>query len=140
MTEMHRLLIRADSAMRKTVLADAAAKGLSMGQPKLLEYLYRHGSSDQKTIAAGSGIEPATAGTVLMRMETQGLIARERKSEDKRAIIVALTDKGRIAAKNAINIFNAADNKALKGIDAKDIAVASEVLEKICANLDCEKE
>lgn len=137
MRSFHRLMIRADAAMRKTVLGGAAAVGLSSGQPKLLEYLYICGDADQKTIAANSGIEAATAGTVLAGMEEKGLIIRRRSDSDKRAVIVGLTDKGRNAAKSAVGIFGEADKKALEGLSEKEIAVVCDILEKVCANLGC---
>ncbi len=137
MRSFHRLLIRADAAMRKTVLGGAAAVGLSSGQPKLLEYLYICGDADQKTIAANSGIEAATAGTVLFGMEEKGLIWRKRSENDKRSIIVGLTDKGRAAAECAVKVFADADKKALDGMSEKETEKLCRMLEKICANLGC---
>lgn len=88
---LHRLLLRAQSAMNRDVLARASKLGLSPGQPKILEFLLQTGESNQKSIADYCEIEPATAGTILGRMERDGLIARARHEGNRRSLYVTLT-------------------------------------------------
>ncbi len=85
---LHRLLLRAQSAMNRDVLARASKLGLSPGQPKILEFLLQTGESNQKSIADYCEIEPATAGTILGRMERDGLIARARHEGNRRSLYV----------------------------------------------------
>ena len=84
MESLHYLLMKAHAMMQRCIFAEAQKIGLSSGQPKVLDYLYSHEGSDQKTIAAYCEIEPATLASILLRMEQKQLIERrqEHSGED----------------------------------------------------------
>jgi DNA-binding MarR family transcriptional regulator len=46
-------------------------------------------------IALIQGVTPATATTLVTTLETRGWVAREHDAEDRRRIVVSLTDEGR---------------------------------------------
>ena len=70
--------------MKRLVSAQAAPLGLSPGQPKIPEFLAQHGEHEQKDIADCCEIEPATVGSILLRMETAGLVTRRNCVEPSR--------------------------------------------------------
>ena len=74
MESFHHLLMKTYAAMHRKVTSETAKLELTSGQPKILEYLLGNEGADQKTIAESCEIEPATAGSVLARMEKCGLI------------------------------------------------------------------
>ena len=80
MESLHYLLMKSHAMLSRRILSEAGRLGLTPGQPKVLEFLLRHGESDQKTIAAYCEIEPATVGSILLRMEEGGLILRRQKA------------------------------------------------------------
>ena len=80
MESLHYLLMKSHSLFSKRVLGEAAKNGLTPGQPKVLEFLLEAGEADQKTIAAHCEIEPATVGSILLRMEENGLILRRQNA------------------------------------------------------------
>lgn len=120
MESLHYLLMAAYSTVNRAILAEAAKLGLTPGQPKILEFLTRHGESDQKTLAADCEIEPATAGGILFRMEEAGLVARHRSDGDRRAVLVSLTPKGRSAAEKMLEAFAAVDERAASLLSEED--------------------
>ena len=85
------------AAMHRKVTSETAKLELTSGQPKILEYLLGNEGSDQKTIAESCEIEPATAGSVLARMEKRGLIERRRNTDDRRAFSIYLSRHGKAA-------------------------------------------
>ena len=69
MESLHYLLMKSHAMLSHRILSEASRLGLTPGQPKVLEFLLRHGESDQKTIAAYCEIEPATVGSTLLRFQ-----------------------------------------------------------------------
>ena len=82
------------SANEAPGLGTGHAPGTVAGQPKILEYLAEYGEHEQKDIATYREIEPATVGSILLRMETAGLIARRNRPDNRRSLYVSLTPKG----------------------------------------------
>src|SRR5580704_18594144 len=79
------------SARFNDVLADA---GGSLPQWLIMTALKRGDHTMQRDIAAAIGIEGATLTHHLNRMETDGLVRRERVAGDHRAQVVTLTPAG----------------------------------------------
>lgn len=129
MNSLHYLLMKSHSLFSKRVLAEVSRIGLTPGQPKVLECLLQHGEVDQKTIAAHCEIEPATVGSILTRMERDGLIARAQHEGNRRSLYVTLTAKGQAAAQAMDRAFATADQKA-----AADLT--QDQLQQLCCALD----
>lgn len=94
MHTLHHVWMKTYLQMKRLVSAQAMPLGLSPGQPKILEYLAEYGEHEQKDIATYREIEPATVGSILLRMETAGLIARRNRPDNRRSLYVSLTPKG----------------------------------------------
>ena len=94
MPSLHHLWMKTCLRMKRLVSAQAAPLGLSPGQPKIPEFLAQHGEHEQKGIADCCEIEPAAAGSILLRMETAGLVTRRNRPDNRRSLYVSLTPKG----------------------------------------------
>ena len=94
MNSLHYLCMKTYLQMKHLVTAQVTPLGLSPGQPKILEFLAEHGEHEQKDIAEYCEIEPATVGSILLRMETAGLIMRRNRPNNRRSLYVSLTPKG----------------------------------------------
>lgn len=140
MTSLHLLLLQAQSAMQRTIMSQAAAMGLTSGQPKVLEFLLQAGECNQKTIAAHCEIEPATVGSILMRMEREDLIARSQRDGNRRSLYVTLTPKGRAAAERMAEVFRGADETAAAGLTASQREDLCRMLQQVCRSLNGEGE
>ncbi len=119
--------------MERTVLPRAAGLGLTPGQPKVLEYLLRYGESDQKTIASCCEIEPATAGSILNRMEEAGLVRRERHEGNRRSLYVTLTREGKEMAEKMEVIFADAEKQVLSSLTEEQREMLKALLERVSA-------
>lgn len=135
MESLHYLLMKTHSLFSKRVMTEASHAGLTSGQPKVLEYLARFGEADQKTIAAYCEIEPATVGSILLRMEENGLILRRQKAGNRRSLYVSLTDKGRDAATRVEEIFHTVEVDATRELSPDEAHLLQELLNKLCTGL-----
>lgn len=142
MESLHYLLMKTHSLFSKRVLGEAGKNGLTPGQPKVLEFLLEVGEADQKTIAAHCEIEPATVGSILLRMEENGLILRRQKAGNRRSLYVSLTDKGLEAANQVERIFHGFEADATQGLSPQEIELLQNLLSKLCDALqpDTKKE
>ena len=70
------------------------------GRGRLMGLLNDEGEMNQCGIASRLGIRPQSLSELIVKMESDGLISRRQSDEDKRSIIVSLTDKGRARVEN----------------------------------------
>lgn len=136
MESLHYLLMKSHSVMQRNIYSEVRKIGLTSGQPKILDYLRDHEGSDQKTIASYCEIEPATLGSILLRMEQKGLIERRQENGNRRSLFVYLTDSGKEVCKKMNGIFSQKDEQAIKGLTTEEINILKKTLTKICENLD----
>lgn len=75
--------------------AMARASGLTQAQLLVLHTLRRKGQEMPRDIARALGVGQATISVQIDRLEARGLVRRERRQADRRAVWVILTDAGR---------------------------------------------
>ena len=71
----HYMLMAEQAMVQKHILRTLRDTGLTMGQPKVLEYLMEHDGAEQKEIAMGCHVEAPSLTSILNRMERDGLIS-----------------------------------------------------------------
>ena len=132
MESLHYLLMKAHSNVNRRILNEAGDLGLSLGQPKILECLMECGEINQKSIAARCEIEPATVGSILTRMERDGLVCRTRHEDNRRSLFVTLTPKGREQGERMQAIFDHVDRDVVRDLSEKETAQLCALLERVC--------
>lgn len=135
MESLHYLLMKTHVHINRLILTQAAAIGLSPGQPKILECLLFHGECNQKAIAENCEIEQATVGSILSRMERDGLICRSQRDGNRRSLYVSLTPQGRNLAQKMEQIFQQADTQAAAQLSSQELTQLTTLLETVCASL-----
>lgn len=133
MESLHYLLMKTHTVLQRRISSRASEMGLTPGQPKVLDYLFRYGESDQKTIASYCEIEQATAGSILLRMEKAELIKRSRHEGNRRSLFVSLTPKGTAAAKELMHIFRDAEEDATADLTPEELEAFKKTLDRICS-------
>lgn len=91
----HHLIMSQQAMIHKLLLTNLKPTGLTIGQPKVLEFLLDHVGLEQKDIARGCHIEPGTMTTLLNRMEQANLIERRSLHGNRRSFYIYLTEEGR---------------------------------------------
>ena len=136
----HYLLMINQSLFQKKVFGKLSDTNLTIGQPKVLDYLAHHDGSIQKDIANGCQIDVATLTGLLSRMEEKDLIVRKMKEGNRRSSYVYLTEKGRQSLKVIQEAFDTSEKEALKGINPQDVNTFMNVMLKICSNMTNKEE
>ena len=136
----HYMLMANQAMVHKLLLAGLEDTELTLGQPKILDFLKDHDGVSQKEIATGCHIEAPSLTSILLRMEANGLIERRMLNGNRRSLYVFLTDKGRKDTARVAEEFEAIEKKAFLGIEEAERASFFQCFEKIYENLYREKE
>ncbi|WP_334151984.1 MarR family winged helix-turn-helix transcriptional regulator [Microbacterium sp.] len=78
--------------------------GLTHPQYLVMLALWERDPRTLNDLAAELALEPATASPLVKRLEAEGLIARQRSSEDERRLDITLTTAGRALRERAIDV------------------------------------
>lgn len=130
----HYLIMAEHSMFQKELLAKLKASGLTIGQPKVLDYLKDHDGTSQKDIARGCHIEPGTLTTLLNRMEEAGLVERRMMNGNRRSLYVFLTDKGKEQLELVTAAFSEMEAEAFRGLSETERKTFMDLFLRIYAN------
>lgn len=130
----HYLIMAEHSMFQKELLAKLKYSGLTIGQPKVLDYLKDHDGTSQKDIARGCHIEPGTLTTLLNRMEESGLVECRMMNGNRRSLYVFLTDKGKEQLELVTAAFAEMEAEAFRGLSETERKTFMDLFLRIYAN------
>lgn len=122
--------------IHKKIFLDLKEKGLTIGQPKVLDYLKQNENATNKEIANACFIEPATLTSVLGRMEKMELVERKTPEENRRILSINLTEKGKMLADQVDTEFHMIEQTAFQNISKEEQIAFMNTYEKIYENLE----
>ena len=120
---------------QKELLARLKDTGLTIGQPKILDYLKDHDGAAQKDIAHGCHIEPGTLTTLLNRMEDIGLVERRTLNGNRRSLYVFLTEKGKQQVALVTEAFSAMEEEAFRGMSETECEILMRLMHQVYENI-----
>ncbi len=132
---LHYLILANHMLVQKGLLDGLKDTGLTIGQPKVLDYLKYHNGSSQKDIAQGCFLEAGSLTSILNRMEEKGLIERKTLNGNRRTYHIFLTETGKERLKSVEQTFTKIENQALCGISEEEIKNFMITYKKIYENL-----
>lgn len=107
----HYLIMAEHAMLQKELLSKLKGTGLTIGQPKVLDYLKDHDGASQKEIARGCHIEPGTLTSLLNRMAESGLVERRMLHGNRRSFYIFLTENGKMQLKRVTKAFEELEKK-----------------------------
>ncbi|MBE6546661.1 MAG: MarR family transcriptional regulator [Ruminococcaceae bacterium] len=119
--------------MRETDSSDGV-----MSQPGarlVLSVLAVYDGIHQLELVRQTHLRPPSVSVILKKMEDEGIVERRSDSEDRRAVRVYLTEKGRCLDAQTIHKIQELDARAMKGLTEEEKAVLMALLPKIRNNL-----
>lgn len=134
-TSLHYLTMANQMLIQKRLLERVKTAGLTMGQPKVLDYLKSHDGASQKEIAAGCFIEAGSLTSILNRMEERGLIERRMLNGNRRTFHIFMTEAGKKSQKIVEEAFVEIEEAAWKDISQEDAEAFMRIYHKIYNNL-----
>ena len=135
-TSLHYLTMANHLLIQKRILEKVKESGLTLGQPKVLDYLKSHDGASQKEIAAGCFIEAGSLTSILNRMEEKGLIERRMLNGNRRTFHIFMTESGKKNQKLVEAAFEKIEETAFSGISEEEQKRFMQTFEKIYKNLN----
>ena len=136
---LHYLIMAYQMLVEKALLEQLKDTGLTIGQPKILDYLKDHDGSNQKEIAKACFLEAGSLTTILNKMEEKGLIERRILNGNRRSFHIFMTEEGKKKQQLVSQAFAKIEEKALSGVSAEEFQQFLAVYGKIYANLQGER-
>lgn len=134
-SSFHYLVMAEQAMVQRALLARIKGSGLTLGQPKVLDYLKDHNGSSQKEIARGCHIEAGSLTSILNRIEEKGLVERRMLHGNRRNSYVFLTEKGEELRNLVTESFESIENEAFRGISEADRQQFMKTFSRIYENL-----
>ena len=121
--------------VQKALMERVKESGLTIGQPKVLDYLKDHDGSSQKDIARACFIEAGSLTTILNGMEEKGLIERRTLNGNRRSYHIFMTDEGKRKQQMIDEAFADIEEKAVSDISDEEYSQFMSVYQKLYNNL-----
>ena len=96
-SELRAILGRLTRRLRQT----STVGDTTLSQASVLSILEREGPATPGTLATKERISPQSMGAILMALEGLGLVSRTPDPDDKRSLVISLTDMGNQAIQGA---------------------------------------
>ena len=135
---LHYLIMANQMLVQKALMEELKDSGLTIGQPKILDYLKDHDGSNQKEIARACFLEAGSLTTILNKMEEKGLIERRVLNGNRRSFHIFMTEEGREKQQLVDTAFSKIEKKALVDISREEYEQFRSVYHKIYSNLQKE--
>ena len=131
----HYLSMANHMMVQKKLMEQLKDTGLTLGQPKVLDYLKDHDGASQKEIAAGCLIEAGSLTSILNRMEEKGLIERKMLNGNRRTFHIFMTESGKKNQKLVEETFEKIEETALNNVSEEEQKVFMGIFLRIYRNL-----
>lgn len=132
---LHYLIMANQMLVQKALIEQIKDTGLTIGQPKILDYLKDHDGSNQKEIAKACFLEAGSLTTILNKMEEKGLIERRILNGNRRSFHIFMTEEGKKKQQIVDQAFREIEQKALADIPKEEYENFLAVYRKIYSNL-----
>ncbi|MFE2885470.1 MarR family winged helix-turn-helix transcriptional regulator [Streptomyces sp. NPDC059272] len=126
---------RAFGGVYRVILKDL---GLTYPQYLVMLVLWEHGELPVKKLGEHLRLDSGTLSPLLKRLETAGLVRRERSVRDERSVEVGLTDEGVAMRERAVEVPRRI--LGATGFDLDEIRVLRERLDLLTGALDAAAE
>ncbi len=108
-------------------------KDITNNDMHIIEAIGIHEKRNMSQIAKNLAVTVGTLTVNMNSLEKKGYIVRERSAEDKRVVLVTLTEKGRKAFFHHRDFHKAMIRSAIKGLDEEEMDALMNCLTKLNA-------
>ena len=126
-------LARSHRALAATMLSDL---GLFPSQELILMQLWDADGQSQKALGQTQRFDHSTIAKSVRRLESAGLVRREKSQEDGRVTLVFLTEAGQALKERTLGIWGELERKTVQSLTAREQAQLVALARKIVPNLE----
>jgi len=112
------------------------AIGLFPGQELMLMQLWKKDNQSQNSLGKLFRHDHSTVAKSVRRLEEAGLVTRSQSVEDKRVMIVSLTQAGRDLENRVIEMWGKLEWNTIKGLSEEEKAIFISIVQKMVANFE----
>lgn len=109
--------------------------GLSVSRHRALSVIASLASCSMSDLADYSAVDRTTMTRTVDQLVDAGLVVRTTPREDRRQVLLTLTDAGRVACEGSLKAIYRLSRGLLEGVPEADQRVAARAFETILANL-----
>lgn len=131
----HYLSLLNHSIYQKKMYEELEELKLSMGQPKIFDFLLEHNGCIQKEIAVGCQIEPASVTSILLTMEKNKYILKKNLKNNRRVHYIYLTEEGEKIAKKVREAMILIEERALENFTEEEKKELLSYMKRVNYNL-----
>lgn len=131
---LYQIVPKLYDAMRRDLGGKKESCGLRHGQPRILDFLYRNDGCMQREFCDEFSLEASTISNLLVSMEKDGLLRRERNPLSPRVVNVYITEEGKAVQRQLENVYDQLEELAFRGISPEEQGQLLAVLQKITRN------
>lgn len=125
------LLTKASKAGVRCWKQQTADLGITAVQAKVLSFMHVYGDVTASRLGELTALDSATLTGLLDRLEAMDLARRQTKLDDRRAVLVCLTEHGRSVAETVHTRMQPANEKFLEGLSVAETAMLRELLKRL---------
>lgn len=130
------LLNRLTFRMNRLLSRDLRQHGLDLSNWRVLAVLDSARSATVNELADYAMIEQSTLSRLIMRMEKQNLVKRNRSHPDGRTVVVTMTEEGRDVYVKLKALSMAHAERVLRGFSRSEQASLKQAVKRMTANLE----
>jgi len=109
-------------------------------QVSVLARLHERGPTTQNRLGRSLGMEPANVHEVIQRLARRGLVAVEPSPDDRRAVLVSLTESGRDLLGWVWPRAEAANQRTLSVLTGEERELLADMLRRLAEGPDANRE
>jgi len=110
--------------------------GLFPGQELMLMQLWNKDNQSQNSLGRTFRHDHSTIAKSVKRLEEAGLVTRSQSEEDKRVVIVSLTQAGRDLEGRVMDAWKNLETNTTKGISKEEQALFLTIVQKMVTNFE----
>jgi DNA-binding MarR family transcriptional regulator len=133
-SEIYKLNNRINKKFEKLQRRIIQKENLTTAQYSILQQLWKNDGIKFKQLAEACCCSQSTLTGIVDTMEKKDVVIRKMNPEDRRSVLVMLTDKGKKLEKETPNINSILDN-CCSGFDPNDIQLLTILLKKLDKSL-----
>ena len=130
-----RLCVEISRLLRAQMQRDESGVMTQSTAHLVMAHLAASGGMPQLDIVRATRLKPPTVSVLLRRMEEEGYITRKADENDRRAILVTLTEKGKAFDKERLSLMLTNDERAVRGFTEEEAATLEALLLRMRDNL-----
>ncbi len=117
-------------------LSTGSGEGLTLSQYGLLQPLADRNQARTGELAEAAGIRASTATRILDALERRGLVVRLQATDDRRAVAVRLTERGRVLLARHGEWVRERQRNFYSELELDERGLAPDLLRKLCDLID----